>query len=299
LKRPISVVITDLDNTLFDWVADWHRSFAPLLKSLVKLSSIPQVKLEAEIRSIHQKYGTSEYAFLLEELPSLRARHSGASKLDGAYDPAIDAYRAAREQVSDLYPTVAESLRVMKRQGAVVVSYTESLAFYTDYRIHSLGLDGLLDYVYSPPDHDLPIGLTPKTILKYYPKTPELRHTLHMHTAQGVTKPDQRIIEEIVHEVGGSIGATVFVGDSLMKDMAMANEAGVFSALAEYGAAHQRSEYELLRRVSHWTDHEVSKEREILENPPIQVEPTVRLKRRFGELLEHFEFAPGRATERR
>ncbi len=55
-----------------------------------------------------------------------------------------------------LYPTVAETLLKIKGRGTRIIGYTESMAFYSNYRVRRLGLDGVLDYVFCPEDHVLP-----------------------------------------------------------------------------------------------------------------------------------------------
>lgn len=75
--RKVSVVITDLDNTLFDWFDTWQRSFTAMLEVIVDKSGIPKDDLLPEIKAIHQHYGTSEYAFLIQKIPSLRSKHPG------------------------------------------------------------------------------------------------------------------------------------------------------------------------------------------------------------------------------
>ena len=74
LKQRASVLITDLDNTLFDWVNIRYRSFSAMLRVLVEESGVPQERLEEEIRRVHQRHKTSEYVPLIQELPSLRMR---------------------------------------------------------------------------------------------------------------------------------------------------------------------------------------------------------------------------------
>ena len=48
MKKNVSVIITDLDNTLFDWFDIWYKSFNAMLSLLVNKSGIPQDKLEEE-----------------------------------------------------------------------------------------------------------------------------------------------------------------------------------------------------------------------------------------------------------
>ena len=90
----VAVVVTDLDNTLNDWVEQWYRSFRAMLDELVRVSGIPEATLIAEIKAVHEKHGTAEYRFLIEELPSLRKLHPN-DKLETIFKSAIEAYRSA------------------------------------------------------------------------------------------------------------------------------------------------------------------------------------------------------------
>ena len=78
-----------------------------------------------------------------------------------------------------------------------------------------------------------------------------------------------------------------YVGDSLMKDVAMAQSVGIKDVWAKYGSSHQKAEYELLRRVTHWTQEAVEKEKAISAR---EVAPTYVLEHSFAELLGLFEF---------
>jgi phosphoglycolate phosphatase len=52
-----TVLITDLDNTLFDWVDLWVNCFSVMLDGIADMSGIPKEELKPEISAIHQKYG--------------------------------------------------------------------------------------------------------------------------------------------------------------------------------------------------------------------------------------------------
>ena len=69
--------------------------------------------------------------------------------------PAIDSVsRSVRRRVLKLYPNPSsETLKALNAAGVVIAAFTESKAFYTNYRFRKLGLDGLIDYLYSPEDH--------------------------------------------------------------------------------------------------------------------------------------------------
>jgi FMN phosphatase YigB (HAD superfamily) len=292
MSRPaVGVLVTDMDNTLFDWLAMWHAAFGAMLDRLVADSGVPRETLEREIYAIHQAHGTTEYAFAIQALPSLRARHPGAD-LPARYAAAIEAYRAARRASLRLYPGVLDTLRAVRAAGARVIAYTESRAYYAAYRVRALGLDGVLDHLYSPPDHALPDGVTPDTLRRYPPEYYRLHATCHRHTRDGAWKPDAAVLRGILDEIGAEPGEAVYVGDSLLKDVAMAQAAGVADVFARYGDVRGRPGYELLRRVTHWPPDVLAGSEGRVE---AEVRPTHVLRAGFAELLDLVEprrFAP-------
>jgi phosphoglycolate phosphatase-like HAD superfamily hydrolase len=183
-----TALITDLDNTLFDWVDLWYKCFSAMLNEIVRISGLPRETLIPEIRAVHQKYGTSEYSLLIEELPSLRPLLKGRPATE-IFASAIEAYREQRRQNLNLFPTVAETLLKIKGRGTRIIGYTESMGFYSNYRIRRLGLDGVLDYVFCPEDHVLPPGLTPEKLRAYPAPHYELRYTKQLFTPKGSKKP--------------------------------------------------------------------------------------------------------------
>src|SRR3546814_659973 len=286
-SKPIrSVLITDVDNTLFDWVNVWHAAFSAMLAELLRLSRLDEATLLSEIRKVHQRVGTSEYAFLIGELDVLRGQAGGTPVLD-FYAPAIDAFRAARQQTLEFYPGVLATLEELRRRGTLLVCYTESMAYYSQYRFRKLGLDRLIDFLYSPPDHDLPDGLLREDIRFYDPAHYALERTEHRFTPPGELKPNPEIHRSILRSLNVSAEQAIYVGDSPHKDIWMAQHAGVTDAHAAYGAAQQQDAYALLRRVSHWPQDDVEREKTLLNDATII--PTYRLDR-FDQLLNKIEF---------
>jgi phosphoglycolate phosphatase-like HAD superfamily hydrolase len=282
----ISVLVTDLDNTLFDWVDIWYNSFSAMLEKTIEITGLSLDTLLAEIKQVHQRHGTSEYAFLLTELPCLRYT-LGEKGILRTLAPAIAAFRNARDAHLHLYPGVDATLRSLKALGVILVGYTESMEPYTVFRMQHLGLDGMLDILFTPKGHDIPADLDPEWFEHHRFFQCKLRHTDRRHTPEGHFKPDPVILLSILQELDIQPSRTAYVGDSLMKDVAMAQLAGVHDAHARYGAAQNRSEYDLLRAVTHWTVEDVERERRILV---AGVTPTHVLERGFDDLLRCFQF---------
>lgn len=273
------LVVMDLDNTLYDWFHMWHQSFRALLDQIVAISGIPEEALIPSIRQVYQRHGTSEYAFLIEELDELRGAMS-TDELLRKYQPAIEAHRTARTESLTLYPGVLETIETLRARGTRVVAYTDSLAFYVAQRIRVLGLDGLIEVLYSPPDHATPADLH---LRRSKPdEAYELKETLHHHLDKGLTKPNPDVLRGILKEQRTDPSEALYVGDSITKDILMAQSAEVGDAWAKYGKVQHQPGYELLRAVSHWTDEDVEREKQLSDKDII---PS-RVLESFAELLD-------------
>lgn len=272
-----TTLITDFDNTLYDWFEVWHRSFSAMLSEIKRISELNDDVLLPEIRSIHQQFGTSEYAFLVESMPSLRAKYPDQD-LRKVFDSAIHAYRRARKENLRLYDGVRETLERLRQAKVLIVLYTDSLAFYTNDRVRRLGLDELVDFVFSPMDHEVPDSITRHTERTEY----QLAHAKHLHVPKGVVKPNPEVLLDIVRDIGRSKSECVYLGDSLMKDVAMAQGAGIVDVYAEYGVVQHHEGYPLLRKVSHWKEADVQREQN-----QRHVTPTHTISR-FGEIAKFF-----------
>lgn len=255
-----SLLITDLDNTLWDWFEAWHGSFSAMLSELIRATGIPRDELETEIRDVHRRYGTTEYSNLLNEVPSL-VRAAGDEEPWRAFPQALDTLRTERRRLTRLYPGVAATLSILKDSGFKVVAYTESLAYWSEWRIRKTGLDGVIDVLYSAPDHLMSGGRSPEELRSQPDALYGLKQTEHRHVPRGVLKPNVRVLEQILDESRVSRDDALFVGDSLMKDVAMAQGVGVIDVHAKYGEVTSHEGYDLLRRVSHWSDEDVERER--------------------------------------
>jgi FMN phosphatase YigB (HAD superfamily) len=289
MKSRKSVLITDLDNTLFDWVHLWYSCFSAMLEKITEISGVPETVLKSEIKAVHQMHGTSEYAFLVEELPCLLQKFPGQD-LTKIFAPAIAAYREQRRKELRLYPSVAETLLKVKGTGAKIVGYTESMAFYSNYRVRRLGLDGIFDAIFSPSDHGIPKGMTVEQLRKYPATKYEFAYTIHQNTPAGELKPNKDILLSIITKVGAKVEECVYVGDSLVKDVAMAKDAGVSDVWAKYGLTQDTNAYQLLREVTHWSEADVEREKKISER---EIKPSIELPTYYSELLDSFLFGRG------
>jgi FMN phosphatase YigB (HAD superfamily) len=277
---PKSTIIMDFDNTLYDWVAQWYAAFYALFCEIQKISGIPADVLKSEIRKIHQRHHTSEYSFLIEELEIIR--DGSIENTIRKYGSAIAKSRSAREQSLSLYPNVIETLSTLKSSGKTLAVFTESQTFYTVMRFKKFRLEGLIDFLFTSEDHENPGESYLEKIRAHPPEYYEIQKTKHRSIGKGRLKPDPRILNQIITEVGATAEKSIYVGDSLYKDIGMAKEANVFGAWARYGESRGQPGYDLLREVSHWTQEDVEKDRFLKQR---DVVADAVLENNFDELV--------------
>lgn len=286
-KPKVSLFVTDLDNTLWDWFHAWHASFDALIGGVSRITGVPRTQLEEEARVVHQRRGTSEYSWLLYELPSVVAYCDNEDPFV-VFREVLHKQNSARLHESRLYEGVLEALQFVKKVGVPVVAYTESQSYWTKWRMTKLGLDGVIDCLYSSVDHDSPRGISPEE--KRFDPTADmsLKITEHRHVPEGILKPDPKVLELIIAEYGVPNSEVLYIGDSLLKDIAMGQAVGVLDVHASYGVAIDRPAYDQLRRVSHWTQADVDREK--LAAPETTPVPSYVMTNGLDEIIEHFTF---------
>src|SRR5262245_23264448 len=104
----MTLLITDLDNTLYDWVSYYARAFRALVEVLVEDLGTDREELLDEFKAVHQTHGDSEYPLGVFELPAVRRRFAGLTEkgVRQALARAFSAFDAARSEHLQLYASV-------------------------------------------------------------------------------------------------------------------------------------------------------------------------------------------------
>lgn len=284
IKDQINCVITDLDNTIWDWFSMWYESFNPYLNRISKEFDIDLDVLKEDFKRIHQKYGSTEASYIYSELESITNDKKLLFENSENGKSIIHEYNHLKKNRLGVYDGVLDTLKVLKSKGVLIIGFTESLSFFTKYRLKQLQLDGFFDVIYAPIGYSLP-----ESVDRYYneeywePQITEFRYLSNQ-----ITKPAPEILEIIIKDFDIEKSKTIYIGDKLDKDIDMANQANITSIYAEYGNSVNSEKYELLRDVTHWKPEMVEKER-VVEESKVVI-PKYTLDRSFKELLNMFDF---------
>jgi HAD superfamily hydrolase (TIGR01662 family) len=286
-KKKVNFVVTDLDDTIWDWVKMWYHSFNPYLQRISKEFNIDIQILKASFKRLHEKYHTSESSFIYNDLDCLNDDQKKLFRTVNGDKSIIHEYNSNKKNNLFMYDGVFDTLQNMKRQGVFIVAFTESSSFYTKYRIKHLELDGIINCIYAPLD----AGLPEHVIKVYSEEFWEPEKTEFRYLPRKVRKPDSEILEVILQDFMAKKETSIYIGDKLDRDVFMAQQLGITSVWAKYGLNIDDEEYALLREVTHWTAEDVEREKEFKKNFHSNPQPDFILEHDYQELEKYFDFS--------
>ena len=140
----IKLIVTDLDNTLYDWVGYFVPAFNSMLEELASSTGMHQDELIPAFRRVHRERGTTEYALAIAELDVLAELDDSLSLEErlAKYEPAVRAFRRKRHETLRLYTGVRETLERLRADGRLVVAHTDAMRSYVLARVRELGHRG-------------------------------------------------------------------------------------------------------------------------------------------------------------
>jgi FMN phosphatase YigB (HAD superfamily) len=294
-SRPqIRLLVTDLDNTLYDWITFFSEAFSRMVAVASEMLEVSEEQLLDELRGVHQESGNTEQPFALAYTRTVCERLPDRSLAERvkAMGPAFEAFNQVRRERLVLYPGVRETLREVQRRGVPIVGLTDAMWPNAHFRLRLLGIEEVFDHLYAPGPDDTrwsdPMGTGG------YGDRPVrlemLRTSERKPSASGLCRICSDL--EVPHD------QTLYVGDSLARDVGMARTVGVRTAWAAFGQVFDLGRWEKVARVTHWSEEEVARDRDSSHGPDGAdglggIEPEVILKESLAEILDAFDFGAG------
>jgi HAD superfamily hydrolase (TIGR02253 family) len=198
---PIKAVLFDLDNTLIDFLKMKHVCCSEAVNSMIS-AGLPMTKSKAMklLFEMYEEYGM-EYQPIFQEFLK---RTMG--KVDyGILASGIVAYRRVRSGILEPYPGVEAMLLRLKMEGYHLGIVTDAPRMKAWMRLAAMDVIRYFDFVLTKDD------------------------------VKGKVKPSRLPFSTAVKKLGISPEEILFVGDSIRRDIAGANQAGMHSCLARYG----------------------------------------------------------------
>ncbi len=247
------LLVTDLDNTLYDWVTSFARSVGPMVGELAALLHIDEEAVYGELKAVHRRHGNSEHPFAILELDCVGRAFPDATPAELLTHLArpLAAFNAARTDSLRLYEGVADTLAALRARGVVIVGHTEAIGPTARQRLRLLGIEQHFAGVYC-----LASELGPHPSPEWQDKGGVPLHIVPREER----KPNPALLRDICASELARPEEAVYVGDSLTRDIWMARRAGVTAVWARYGRSYTDQDWDTVVRVSHWTPEDVRRE---------------------------------------
>ena len=228
-------VVTDLDNTLYNWVDFIVPSLEAMVVSLQATTGLPRVRIVQSLKAVYARHESNEYPFAIQESELFRPYEADFDSFHAlVLDPARKAFADCRERYLRPYPGVRETLDALRERGLRVVGLTDAPRNAAELRLKHLRLDGHFDSLYTLPGWPLPEHVEEEIRRRqeaghYRSRTPVVELPAEAE------KPSPLGLRRILADLHLSPGEVLYVGDNVKKDMPVAQACGVTGVWAEYG----------------------------------------------------------------
>ena len=126
----------------------------------------------------------------------------------------------------------AKVSEILRQAGYEIFGVTDSRRFQAENRLRQLRLDRLFDGLCCVPDHAVPDEKTVAAIRRQPAEHYRSALSNVVSLPSGLRKPSPGVLDFVVSALGVDYEACIYVGDSLAKDVLMAQRAGIFDCWA-------------------------------------------------------------------
>jgi len=251
------IIITDLDNTIYNWVDYFAPSFRAMVHALARVMSLDEEVLIKDFRQVYARRQSLEYSYSVQELSACADR--SVSEVAELVRTAKGAFSHVRSKNLKPYDGVKDTLMWATERDIRVVGVTNAPIFHANQRLKQLHLDGLFHGLAGWKGHEP---------TDEFPWTREIRERKDAggyrskverfwSLEQEELKPSPFAYLRIISDLHVSHKITYVVGDSLQKDIAPAIDIGAIGVWAKYGENFEKKNFDTLLKITHWSDDKV------------------------------------------
>jgi FMN phosphatase YigB (HAD superfamily) len=276
-----AAILTDLDNTIYNWVDFFAPSFRAMVHALAREIGASEESLTEQFKGVFAEYGSLEYPYTVQKLPICRGlSHERVADLVRIAKGAFSRVRKSRLAP---YSRVRETLEYAKREGIAVVAVSNAPLFYARMRVRQLHLDSLFDGVTGSkdfaPEEDDPFAEPVKERLRGKGYATGMKREWEMPAE--LLKPNPEVYRRVLDDIEVSASDAWVIGDSLEKDVRPALEIGAVGVWARYGTHFDRMNFETLLAITQWSPQRISK-----TYATNTIEPSLTIDN-FSDLMMH------------
>lgn len=253
------LLITDLDNTLYNWVDFFAPSFRGMIHALAREMALPEEKLIEGFREVFKKRESLEYAFSIQELPFIV--DYSAEDIGNFIELGKKVFQIVRRKNLKTYHGVKETLEFLTNNGVIIVAVTNAPRYYGELRLNELRIDKYFLGIAGWEGHQIPDDSFSAIINKKAEQGKFLSKNIKYRwdfTREEI-KPNPFAYLEVINTLNISHRNTFVIGDSISKDLAPAEEIGANTIWAKYGKLFSEKNFNTLLDITHWDQKKIEK----------------------------------------
>ncbi|XVV15287.1 HAD family hydrolase [Actinoplanes sp. CA-131856] len=246
-RPPRWALITDLDNTLYDFPTFYEAGLRAAVSEITELLSLTPDEAISRLRDVYAERGTIEYAFAVEEFPEMK-------KVPRETQIAIakqitNSFWVSATKTLEPYDTVKETLRVLADQRIAVIGYTDAPIHEAMRRLKAMRLDVYLTGIVAQywrrrrPGYALLMSELPGHARA------SSRRRFAWRTSQNEKKPNSQVYARIADHLGCEADRVTVIGDSVERDLLPAVQLGFGAVWARYGRRDRAEDHLMMRRI--------------------------------------------------
>jgi phosphoglycolate phosphatase len=226
-RMAIRLVVTDMDNTLYSWIDYIVPAVEALVESVMQSTGFPRIKVVQSLKAVYTKYESNEYPFALQESSLFQEFPEFGSFDKLIIEPARTAFSDARRKYMKPYKGVVETLQALKERRVLVVALTDAPRNPAQQRVKAMKLDQWLTALYTMPGFTFPEGpdgskLVAPDIVQREERGVYEAACPAIELPRDHEKPNPAGLRKILSMYGLSPSEVLVVGDSVKKDIAVA-----------------------------------------------------------------------------
>lgn len=251
------LLITDLDNTLYNLIDYFGPSFRGMVHALSRESKVDEDILMKNFKKVFLKRESLEYGFAVQELEIFQDLRK--ERVFELVNLAKSVFKRARDKNLKPYEDVKETLDWLKTQGILIVGMSNAPFYNAEIRLKQLFIDkyfyGLAarEDLYIPHDEFTKI-IHRKKINRKYESTKIVKKWV---LKKEQLKPNTFGYRKIIEDLEINPRNTYVIGDSILKDVRPAIEIGANGIWAKYGEECKKKNLNTVVGMTNWSPSEV------------------------------------------
>lgn len=265
------ILITDVDNTIYNFVDFFAVAFRSMVHTLSKMSGVAESELYDGFRELYADYSSIE-------APQVVAKLSCFSTLDTAAISSLEkaarrSFDLTRKKHLVLYKDIDMVFSILQSRDVFIVAVTNSPLYQVSWRLGpELRFLDRISAIVATDDHIMDSNLRDRE--KAARRRAQLERKLSFVATypRERQKPDCHPFELALERLPFPVRNAYALGDNERKDLDPAKRFGATTILAEYGSVFEKANWDTLLRITPWTGNQIRSHQAAAKVPDFSVE---------------------------